>query len=418
MHLILVTTGTDGDLFPYVALGARLKERGHRVTLAANANAERYATEFGFGFVPLVSHDELNEILGNPDFWHPIKGAYAGVQWGGRLIDRQYDDLLTVASDENAVLVANPGIFAARLIHEKLGRPLISLLLQPWMVQSISAPPVMPAGLTLPRWVPRFVGRLYWSSVHFVADRLVSAPINRVRERLGLPRIRRVMEWWVSPDRILGMFPGWYGPPQADWPEQIRLTGFPMYDGAPTGPLSDDVLEFCSAGSPPIVFTFGTGMMHAEAVFRSAVDAVRRLDRRAILLTKFRDQLPAELPSNIRHFEFVPLQALLPLVAALVHHGGIGTTAKALAAGVPHLIIPWSWDQPDNAARLERLGVGESLKLSRVTGARIAASLERLLTRERRERCREVAAGFDDTDAIALAADHVEQLAAKSLHPA
>jgi len=222
------------------------------------------------------------------------------------------------------------------------------------------------------------------------------------------------MEWWISPDRILGMFPEWYGPPQADWPEQIRLTGFPMYDGAPTGHLSDDVLEFCKAGSPPIVFTFGTGMMHAEAVFRAAVDAIRRIDRRAILLTKFREQLSAELPSNVRHFEFVPLQSLLPSVAAIVHHGGIGTTAKALAAGIPQLVIPWSWDQPDNAARLERLGVGESLKLSRATGARIAASLERLLTPDRRERCREVAAGFDDTDAIALAADHVEQLARKT----
>lgn len=415
MHLILVTTGTDGDLFPYVALGARLKERGHRVTLAANANAERFATEFGFAFLPLVSHAELQEILGNPHFWHPIKGPYAGVQWGGRLIDRQYDDLLPIASDEDAVLVANPGIFAARLLHEKLGRPLISLYLQPWMIPSISAPPIMPTGFTLPRWAPRFVGRLYWSSIHFVADRLVSATVNRSRARLGLPRIRRIMEWWVSPDRILGMFPGWYGPPQADWPEQIRLTGFPMYDGAPTGPLADEVLDFCSAGSPPIIFTFGTGMMHAEAVFRAAVDAVRRLNRRAILLTKFREQLPADLPPNIRHFEFVPLQSLLPKVAAIVHHGGIGTTAKALAAGVPQLIIPWSWDQPDNAARLERLGVGESLKLSRVTGPRIAAVLERLLTPERRERCREVAATFDGTDAIALAADHVEQLAGKTI---
>lgn len=411
MHLILVTSGTDGDLFPYVALGARLKERGHRVTLAANANAERFAVEHGFAFLPIVSHEELQEILGNPDFWHPIKGPYAGVQWGGRLIDRQYDDLAAITTDD-AVLVANPGIFAARLIHEKLGRPIVSLLLQPWMIPSISAPPVMPTGLTLPRWAPRFVGRLYWSSIHFVADRLVSESINRVRARLGLPRIRRVMEWWVSPDRILGMFPDWYGPPQSDWPEQIRLTGFPMYDGAPTGPLADDVVEFCNAGAPPIVFTFGTGMMHAAAVFRAAIDAVHRLDRRAILLTKFREQLPVELPPNVRHFEFVPLQGLLPLASAIVHHGGIGTTAKALAAGVPQLIVPWSWDQPDNAARLERLGIGESLTLRRATGPRIAASLNRLLTAERRERCRQVAESFDDSDALSLAADYVEQLTA------
>src|SRR5436853_281914 len=83
------------------------------------------------------------------------------------------------------------------------------------------------------------------------------------------------------------------------------------------GALRDEVLEFCNAGSPPIVFTFGTGMMHADAVFRAAVDAVCRIDRRAILLTKFREQLPADLPAGIRHFAFVPLQSLLPFAGAI-----------------------------------------------------------------------------------------------------
>jgi UDP:flavonoid glycosyltransferase YjiC (YdhE family) len=380
------------------------------VTLVANENARRWADEHGFEFHPLFSQAEIGEILANPDFWHPVKGPYAGAKWGSRYIDRQCDQLMTIAAQGQCVLVANPGIFAARMVSEKLGRPLITLLLQPWMIPSISAPPIMPGGMTLPHWAPRPVGRLYWSAVHFVGDMLVRSEINRTRTRLGLPRIRRVLEWWVSADRVLGLFPDWYGRPQADWPGQVRLSGFPMYDGAPAGPLADEVREYCDADSPPLVFTFGTGMMHAAAVFHDAIKVIGRLQRRAILLTRFREQLPETLPPNVRHFEFVPLRGLLPHVAAIVHHGGIGTTAQALAAGVPQLITPWSWDQPDNAHRLERLGVARSIPVRRVTPDRMAVALESLLTPERRARCREVAATFSNVDSLDVAADQIEEI--------
>ena len=161
------------------------------------------------------------------------------------------------------------------------------------------------------------------------------------------------------------MFPGGFGPPQPDWPPQTKLTGFPLYDGQPGGGLPPEILHFCLAGDPPIAFTFGTGMMHAADTFRKAVEVCRLLGKRGILLTRYERQLPAPLPTSMRTFEFAPFLALFPLCAAVVHHGGIGTVAKALSTGTPQLILPMAFDQPDNAARVKSLGAGESLKSGR-----------------------------------------------------
>ncbi len=170
----------------------------------------------------------------------------------------------------------------------------------------------------------------------------------------------------------IGMFPEWYAKPQPDWPSQMRIAGFPRFDGQTEEKLDAKVFEFCQAGDPPIVFTFGTGMMHATDLFRQAVEACRQVGTRGILLTKHRANLPDALPTSVRHWEFVPLQQLLPHCAAIVHHGGIGTVAKALATGTPQLIIPHAWDQLDNARRVVQLGAGKMLNRRWVTGARTA----------------------------------------------
>src|SRR5262249_18371560 len=154
-----------------------------------------------------------------------------------------------LAGDGDTVLAASPGVLAPRLVQEKLARPLATVLLQPGLIPSAIVPPVMP-GVPLPRWAPRPVGRLYFRLVDAVGDWLAGRPLNRFRASLGLKPVRRLFRWWVSPQRVIGLFPDWYGPPQADWPPQTRLTGFPLYDGRPAGDLPPDVRDFCRAGPP------------------------------------------------------------------------------------------------------------------------------------------------------------------------
>jgi UDP:flavonoid glycosyltransferase YjiC (YdhE family) len=284
-----------------------------------------------------------------------------------------------------------------------------TLLLQPGLLPSVCAPPVMPA-LPLPPWTPRWAGHIYWRMVDAAGDLLIGRELNRVRDSLGLPPVRRIFRWWLSPQLVIGMFPEWYAAPQADWPPQLRLAGFPCFDGAASAGLPADLVEFCRAAAPPIAFTLGTGMMHAAEFFHAAVEACGMLGRRGILLTRHAHQLPTPLPRDVRHVAFAPFQELLPLCAAVVHHGGVGTVARALAAGTPQLVLPLAWDQPDNAARVRKLGAGSSLGPRHRSAVRLAAALAEQLKSEAQARCRALSARFRDEDALERATVWLEEL--------
>ena len=411
MHAILASIGTDGDVIPYVGLGARLRARGHRVTLAANENFRALAAEHGLAFYSLVTDEETRALFGNPGFWDPLRGTWIAARWGARLIARQYEVLAELASDRDAVLAAVPALFAARLVQEKLARPLASVILQPWMIPSAIAPPAMPGGLSLPHGTPRPIADLYWCLFDLAGAVLAGGQLNQLRASLGLKPVHRMFRWWYSPQRVLGMFPDWYGRPAADWPSQMRLTGFPNYDGRPGSGLPAEVRQFCLSGPPPVAFTFGTGMMHAAEFFRAAVKACRMLGVRGLFLTKYARQLPAVLPPYIHHCTFAPFQELFPRCAAVVHHGGVGTTARALAAGTPQLALPLAYDQADNAVRVKKLGVGDWLNVRHRSGGHIARTLARIMTPAVRERCRAIAGQFGQSDALEAAAEWMEELA-------
>ena len=428
LRIILASIGTDGDVYPYVGLGQALRRRGHRVTLVASEDyrplAERHAMEFR----ALASKAENDELLQDPDFWHPLKCALVGARWGVRFLPRHYDLFADLARDgherERKVFVASPGLLAARMVQEKLGTPMASIILQPWMIVSSSAPPVMPAGLTLPKWAPRPLGDLYWRAMDAVIGLIIGKPLNALRGRLGLPSVRRLFKWWLSPDLALALFPHTYGPPQPDWPPQIKVVGFPRFDATPGAALPPLVAEFCDAGNPPIAFTFGTGMMHATTLFRAAAQACRILGARGLFLTRHPHQLPAPLPPFIRHVNFAPFRQLFPRCAAVVHHGGVGTVAEALHAGVPQLILPIAYDQTDNATRVRQLGGGDWIAAPRATADRIARALRKLISLPSgscsiSRNSPPIACGFANSmpSALDLAALHVEQLAQKAPAP-
>src|SRR5262249_5085713 len=141
----------------------------------------------------------------------------------------------------------------------------------------------------------------------------------------------------------------------------LRLTGFPLYDHAQSRPLSPDVEAFLASGEPPVAFTAGTANAGAHEFFAPSPQACRPTRQRGTLLAPHVEQPPSRLPSGVAWFGFVPFSALLPRSAALVHHGGIGTTSQALRAGVPQLITPAGFDQYDNSDRAMRLGVALEL---------------------------------------------------------
>jgi len=354
MHAILASLGTDGDVLPFVGLGVALRARGHRVTVLASEGYGELVAAHWLEFRTLVSAEAMRALLGNADFWHPLKTARFTAKWGAALIEPQYRLLSELARDPDAIFVTNPAILAAMLVHEKTGRQLATVVLQPWMIPSASAPPIMPI-IGLPLWAPRISHRFFFRVIDLAADLLFGPTLNRFRRSLGLKPMRRILRNWFSRDLVLGMFPEWYGPPQSDWPQQIKLTGFPFFDGALNRSLPPGLHEFLANPKPTILFTFGSGMMHGPQLFELATRVCAALKVQGLFVNRF--QSPTT-PPHIFHASFVPFKDVFPRCAAIVHHGGIGTVAEAFAAGKPQFILPLGFDQLDNGVRVKHLGGG------------------------------------------------------------
>ncbi len=371
MKILLASIGTGGDVFPFLGLGRALIQNGHQVAIASNENFRSIAEAEGMEFGCLMSREATDAFLSDPDLWHPLKCAIVGARLGRDLLPEQYATIKAMAMDNDPVdlMVTSTAILPARFLQEQFSIPLISIILQPWMIPSNSAPPKMPGGWSLPKNTPNWLGNLYWRGVDAAGDFLVGRYLNRFRKTIDLPPIKRVFQYWLSPDLALGFFPDWYGIPQDDWPSQIQTTNFPVFDGNTDLQLSSELESFLDSGPPPIVFTFGTGMMQAKAIFHKAVEACEKLNERALLITKYKDQIPANLPSNILHVDYAPFQSLLPRCQTLVHHGGIGTVGRAIHAGIPQLILPFAFDQMDNAHRVRQLGLGDGLRSKCSVGA-------------------------------------------------
>ncbi len=225
--------------------------------------------------------------------------------------------------------------------------------------------------------------------------------------------MRSLLDTIVSiADLSIGLFPHWFAPTPPDWPRPLVRTGFPLFDPAPDAALSPELRSswgraggrWCSRPAPATA--------RRGAYFEHAIEASRLLGERAVFLTPHRDQLPAELPRHVLWQDYVPLRALLPQVAVLVHHGGIGTTAEALHAGTAQLVVPLAHDQFDNGARVEALGVGLALPATRLNTRRLVAALEALLDDDGlRPRCRAVAAKFAGDGGVEEVVRALEELA-------
>lgn len=416
MKALLVPLGSAGDVHPFVGLGKILRARGHEATVITNEHFGPLVRREGLDFVPLGTEEEFLAVLDDPDLWHSTRGFRTVLSRIDAHMRPSFERIAERFVPGETVVISSMLGFGPRLAHEALGVPFVSLHLQPSVLRSIDEPPVYPGIGDLKRW-PRGVRRgAFWLMDAAVIDRILGPPVNRFRAELGLAPLRRLFDRWIhSPQRVIGLFPDWLSPPQADWPPNVLLTGFPLYDESTVREPDPAVAAFLADGEPPIVVTPGSAMKQGRAFFAEAIAAIPRVGRRGLLLTRFPDQLPHHLPDGIIHQDYIPFSRVLPHAAALVHHGGIGTTAQALAAGIPQLVVPMAHDQFDNAARLVRLGVARSVPLKRFRAAPAADALRDLITSQpTAARCRELANRvLPPGEALTLAAVAIERLMAQ-----
>lgn len=409
MHYLLSTFGSSGDVFPLVGLALELRRRGRRATLAINAHYEPLVRRYDLPFEPLGTQAEYDACLNNPDLWHPRRSFRHVFESLRPALREQYAQLARHAAEGPTIGVTSCFGFGALLAQEKLGVPVVSLHLQPAVVWSDLAPPTLP-GVAGPRWLKRLAYRI---GERCFIDPVVCPPLNTWRRELGLPPVDRIARRWHSPHGVLCLFPDWFAPPQTDWPRPLRQVDFPLWNRDSDRPPPDELLRFLDAGDPPIVFTPGSANSFGRSFFQAAVGACAALGRRAILLTGFRDQVPARLPDWCAWFPYVPLDRLLPRAAAFVHHGGIGSTSQAMLAGTPQLLMPLAHDQFDNAARLRRLGLADAVPAPRFTASRAARALDRLLADPQvADACRSISKRLESRAGLSQAADALEAFAA------
>lgn len=413
--IVLATIGSLGDVHPKVALALELKKRGHDVTIAAMDYYRERIEPLGIRFSSMAPH----LVPGDKDLARELMDSRKGSEKILREIimpslRRMYGDLMR-AVDGADVLITGEIVYAAKSVVEKTGIKWVTTSLQPGTMFSGYDPFVPPTV----EWIEhlRFLGPTFHRALFQVLLWTIRdwwRPYRDFRRELGLDENHDPLIKGKFSDHLhLALFSKMIGPPQRDWPSNTVQPGFCFYDGADDiQKMPVDLQSFLDAGEPPIVFTLGSAaVMDARDFFEQSAGAARQMKRRAVLLYGVFNNPPAGMGGDVVGFDYAPYSQVFPRAACVVHQGGVGTTGQVLRSGVPQLIVPFAHDQPDNAARCRRIGVGEITPRNNYNASTARSGLSKLLnTGNYRARAREVADTVRSEPGTSGACDAIESV--------
>jgi rhamnosyltransferase subunit B len=414
MRIVLNTFGSFGDIHPYMAIAMELQHRGHTPLIAAMEGYREKILGAGLEFAPVrpdvpPPKEQGTELV--EKIMEPITGPrFLMESLVFPAVRDSYEDLLKAVAGAD-LLVTHPAAPAGPLVGRKTGMPWISTVLAPMSFLSAYDPPVPPFW----QWTRKF-SVLGPGVMGFLLNTMKNSykakTVTDFRDELGLADTGNPMfEGQHSPTLVLALFSEVFAKPQPDWPPQTKVTGFCFYDGHHETAMPPELLRFLDNGTPPIVFTLGSSAVWvARDFFQQSIEAAKRLDRRAVLLIGDQRNLPGTLPEGMIAVDYAPYQSLLPRACAMVHHGGVGTTSQGLLAGVPTLIVPFAFDQSDNAEHAYRLGTSRTLYRKNYFAPRVANELHKLLQPDYARRAREVSWRLQQENGPRRAADLIEQV--------
>ena len=410
--ILVAALGSLGDLHPTLALAIELKRRGHSVTVASSEFYRGKVQALGLGFCPLRPNWDPTDI-------HLIAQC-EDIRTGPEVLVRElvlphlrdtFEDLMAAAADAD-FMISVELVLAAPLVAEKLGLRWASAILSPCSFLSAYDPSLLATAPEAYR-----LRRAGWLVNRAILDlgklsiRHWWRPVRELRRELGLrEECEPIFRDKFSPDLVLALFSSALAEPQPDWPGQTVEPGFVFYDEH--RPELPELTQFFAAGEAPIVFTLGSAAVHNPGnFFEASLTAARQLGRRALLLGS--KSLLGEVEEGILALPYAPYSQVFPYAAAIVHQGGSGTTGQALRAGRPQLIVPYGWDQPDNGARVERLGAGLVCSRLKYSPQTAVDALSRLLSDGRfAAKAAEAGNRIRSEDALGKACDAVERTGA------
>ncbi|HBY76474.1 MAG TPA: glycosyl transferase, partial [Cyanobacteria bacterium UBA11148] len=414
-RIILTTIGSFGDLHPKIAIALELRKRGHDVVFATHKEYQNKIEALGFEFHRMRPD---NTALNDPQEMARMMDLKRGTEyvikhWVCANLRATYTDLMNSAKEADFIITGE-GVVAARLVAEKLRIPWAIAVLQPASFLSVYDPSVLPVLPFLAKL--RGLGSIANRGI-IQLSRIMSKswaePIHQLRHELGLPPLTGspFIDDKYSPYLVLAMFSSAFAKPQPDWATNTVITGFAFYDGSEGGAeLTPELKEFLNAGEAPIIFTLGSAAVMAPGNFyEESIQAAKRLNRRAVLLIG-KNPPPDHLSEGIIAVKYTPYSQIFPRACVIVHQGGIGTTAQALRAGCPTLVMPYTHDQPDNAARVERLGTSQIIPRKQYSAVRVAKQLHQLLdTPNYGAKAAEIGRIIQSENGVGVACDAIEK---------
>ncbi len=415
-RIVLSTWGSAGDLNPFVALAHGLRERGHDVLFVVDVAFLPYVEREGYASWTLSGSAEESfrpyqrEMFGGTTALASVRVIYTRYVLPTL---RAHVAQLREACRGADLLVAPFQTLAAAFVHALDGTPWVSVVLSPATIQTAYLPLV-----SLPQWLPegveRAVSRAGWAAGAAWARRLVDGAANDVAREFGLtPRRDWVCEHGLSHTLTAVAASPAYAPSPPDWPAWVRETGFLFHDGGDLWDEPRSLTAFLASPTPVVAISSGSMGPYVPGAFdrfyETAIAAIRTAGARPLVIGAAPGSLPDPLPPGTLAVPFAPFSRVYPRCAAVMHHGGIGTTAQGLRAGVPSFILPWGADQSFAGMQTERIGAGRWMPRQAFTPARGAGVLRDLLRDGRyRENARRVAAAIAQEDGVGTLCDAIE----------
>ena len=415
MKITLFAAGSRGDIQPCVVLGQGLKQAGYRVRLAAPEDFADFVQAHGIPFYPL--RGDVQQIMASDTgrkFMerggaNPLKSIRTVRQLIAPVIGQMAADAYAACQDAQAIICL--GVFSAfgQAIAEALNIPIIHVEPTPLLPTKMFPAPSWPVQKNLGGLHNHLSGRAMLQVIWLWYRPFV----NDFRRRLELPPCHSARFYQaLKSTPMLSAYSPTVFPHPPDWPESTHITGYFFLDSQTDWQPSADLEAFLEADDPPVYFGFGSmAGRHPERLTKLILAALARSNQRGILLTGWGGLRAESVPKNVFVLEAAPHSWLFPRMAAVVHHGGAGTTAEGLRAGVPSIIVPFVLDQPFWGARIQALGLGPApIPQKRLTADRLAEAIRTAVSdTTMRQKAHSYGAHIRAEDGVGNAVKHIRQ---------
>lgn len=375
MKVLITTLGSSGDLHPLIGIGLELKNQGHTVGFATSFYFKKQVEAQGFTYYEVYPNldphlEDLKKFVTDP-----VKGPeLLHKNYIFPELEKSYDSFLKIIDDYDIVLSATLTYFAP-IACEVKKKPWISICLSPMLFFSAYDPPILAVLPGLKKWYfsPGFNRWLFKTLFRFSSSWL--KPYHELRKKAGIKKdLNPFLKEGFSPYGTLALFSTQFGQPQVDWPNNVCVPGFCFYDNSQPPSNQEALLDFLKTNPQPVLFTLGTTtVMNPGKLYEVFMEAQKKTNFSCIILVGKENYEKYKKYQTDRIFvsDYISYSQIMPKCGLIIHQGGVGTTAQGIRSGNPMIIIPHCNDQYDNADRVRKLGVSQTIPYKKLNAKRL-----------------------------------------------